>query len=89
MREKPDSNKKNNTLDSKEGITISPSAVLGVYLITGFIVATIQVTIWRWELLSLFSPNFYWIVITWPLYISGLIGTILNWIWVYIIEGIF
>lgn len=73
----------------KDGVNISPGTIFGAYLIVGFIVASIQITIWQWDILSFFSPNFYWIVITWPLYITGLAATILNWVWTYIIGGIF
>lgn len=65
---------------------ISGSKLLGVYIITGFIVATIQVLIWKWPITALFSPTFYVIVITWPLYIFGLLGTILNWALILLTE---
>jgi hypothetical protein len=62
-------------------LQISGSSVIGGYIIIGFVIALVRVSLWQWGVLSFFSPSFYQIVIFWPFYIIGLIQDISRIIW--------
>lgn len=62
-------------------LQISGSSVIGGYIIIGFVIALIRVSLWQWGMLSFFSPSFYQIVIFWPFYIIDLIQDISRIIW--------
>ena len=55
------------------------TAIITVYLLIGLVFASLFAFYYRWGLLSLFSPGFYAVLLSWPFQFLGFLSDFMTY----------